>query len=205
MALEAVREGTPVMRALGLEFENDRASLATDTEYMLGPYILIAPVLNEDGEVDLYLPPANWYNHWTGERIAGPVSRREKFSLETLPIYIRDTAIIPTCDDRVTVSEIWDPIYLNIYPAAHGAVEIPEEGNSTNTRVMISKKENSGTVHGFGPERTWKIFFYDSNRPAGIKIESSAVTEWRYNQTNRTLEVEIGQCNEWQIVLILSR
>ncbi len=40
-----------MMRPMALEFPDDPAVAYLDRQYMLGPDILVAPVMSEDGEV----------------------------------------------------------------------------------------------------------------------------------------------------------
>lgn len=53
---QAASHGTPVMRAMMLEFPEDPACDYLDRQYMLGDDLLVAPVFSEEGDVDFYLP-----------------------------------------------------------------------------------------------------------------------------------------------------
>ena len=66
-AVEAHETGTPVMRAMHLEFPNDPACDTLDRQYMLGDALLVAPVFSFDGMVDYYVPAGQWTNLLTGE------------------------------------------------------------------------------------------------------------------------------------------
>ena len=44
------------MRPMFLEFPGDLNTYGLDTQYMLGPNLLVAPVFTEDGEVTFYVP-----------------------------------------------------------------------------------------------------------------------------------------------------
>ena len=59
-AVEASRAGTPVMRAMMLEFPGDEACAYLDRQYMLGPALLVAPVFDDEGDVSYYLPDGRW-------------------------------------------------------------------------------------------------------------------------------------------------
>lgn len=64
-----LRSGEPLMRPLFYDFYSDNATLTLDTEYMVGPAILVAqPVLPEIATMVLYLPPAAgvWYEFFGG-------------------------------------------------------------------------------------------------------------------------------------------
>ncbi|WP_369681874.1 hypothetical protein [Alicyclobacillus macrosporangiidus] len=54
-----------------LEFKDDIACRYIDLQYMLGRELLVAPVFNADGEVNVYLPRAQWFNWWNGEVTEG--------------------------------------------------------------------------------------------------------------------------------------
>jgi alpha-D-xyloside xylohydrolase len=78
VALEAHREGVPVMRAMLLEFPGDPACETLDRQYLLGGSLLVAPVFSEDGIVDYYLPAGRWTNLLTGKVQEGPGWCREQ-------------------------------------------------------------------------------------------------------------------------------
>ena len=55
-AFEAGLKGLPVIRALPLAFPDDPNVFDKDFEYMLGPWLLVAPVLEAGGKHEVYLP-----------------------------------------------------------------------------------------------------------------------------------------------------
>ena len=57
---EAESSGLPVMRPMVLEFQDDPVCAFLDRQYMLGEKILAAPVFNEDGWTEFYLPAGTW-------------------------------------------------------------------------------------------------------------------------------------------------
>lgn len=89
-AKEASRTGMPVMRAMPLAFPEERAAWGFDTQYMLGPALLAAPVLREGGQSRIYLPAGGWYDLWSGERLEGPRLVEQIMPLERIPIYGRE-------------------------------------------------------------------------------------------------------------------
>ena len=70
-AEEAHTDGTPMMRPMVLEFPSDPGVAYLDRQYMLGPDLLVAPVMSKDGEVRYYLPEGTWTHVLTGEQVAG--------------------------------------------------------------------------------------------------------------------------------------
>jgi alpha-D-xyloside xylohydrolase len=93
-AKEAASAGTPMMRAMLLEFPNDRNCQSLDQQYMLGPDLLVAPVFNAAGNVEFYLPEGEWTNFFTGEKITGGRWVNETHGFDSLPLYVRPGAEI---------------------------------------------------------------------------------------------------------------
>lgn len=60
------------MRPLWFEFPKDSAHFATEDQFMLGPALLVAPVLTEAAtERAVYLPTASaWYDAASGELLS---------------------------------------------------------------------------------------------------------------------------------------
>ena len=70
---ENAREGVPVMRPLFLHFEEDPLAWSLEDEYLLGPDLLAAPVLEEGAaRRRLHLPPGAWIHLWSGSRLEAP-------------------------------------------------------------------------------------------------------------------------------------
>jgi alpha-glucosidase (family GH31 glycosyl hydrolase) len=63
------RSGLPIMRHLALAYPGDRRAVAREDEFMFGPDLLAAPVL-EQGAVRrrLYLPRGRWIDLWRSAR-----------------------------------------------------------------------------------------------------------------------------------------
>lgn len=59
IANDVSKRGIPAMRAMMLEFQDDLACNYLDKQYMLGDSILVAPIFNEEGEANYYLPEGN--------------------------------------------------------------------------------------------------------------------------------------------------
>jgi alpha-D-xyloside xylohydrolase len=92
---EAHEDGIPVMRPMALAFPRDPGVAHLDRQYLLGSDLLVAPVFSADGEVEFYLPGGGWSDFWTGERTVGGTWRRERHGFRTLPLYVRDGAVLP--------------------------------------------------------------------------------------------------------------
>lgn len=62
---------------------------------MFGPNILVAPVFNNAGDADVYLPTAGWTSLLTGERYEERGWFRQQYAIDDLPLLVPDGAVIP--------------------------------------------------------------------------------------------------------------
>jgi len=95
LAEEAAETGMPVVRPLALEYPDDPVAATVDYEYLLGPDLLVVPLMNAEGRALVYLPEGEWRDWWTGDVRSGPVHFRLDVPIERLPLYARASAVIP--------------------------------------------------------------------------------------------------------------
>ena len=93
-ACEAAQRGLPVMRAMMLEFPDDRSCDPLDRQYMFGDGLMVAPVLDESGDVEFYLPEGRWTHLLSNEVVEGGRWRRETHGFMSLPLYVRPNSLI---------------------------------------------------------------------------------------------------------------
>ncbi len=119
VAAEAHRTGVPMMRPMVLEYPHDPGCRTLDRQYMLGPDLLVAPVFTEDGEVEVYLPEGTWTHLLTGDRVTGPAWRTERHGYDSLPLYVREGAVLPLAADDSRPDGDWlDAPTLLVHPPA---------------------------------------------------------------------------------------
>ncbi|VFV32862.1 maltase-intestinal-like [Lynx pardinus] len=90
-------EGSTVVRPLLHEFTNDRVTWDIDRQFMLGPAILISPVLESNTfEIQAYFPRARWYDYSTesGNASTGYWKTLEA-PLDHINLHIRGGYILP--------------------------------------------------------------------------------------------------------------
>jgi len=164
-AAEAHATGVPVMRPMLLEFPEDPACRTLDRQYMLGPDLLVAPVLTFGGEVEVYLPAGDWTHLLSGETVTGPCWRRETHALDSLPLYVRPGAVLPLGADDSRPDGDWpDGLTLLVAPGGAGTVRVtvPDHGGATaavyevtrtpeGPRAIVSGTELPYTVRVLGP------------------------------------------------------
>ncbi len=93
----AAEQGLPLMRPLFLEFPQDAGCGDVGDQFMFGPDLLVAPVLEEGARYrEVYLPAgATWHDVWTGEVERGGHWTIATAPLARIPLYLRDNAQLP--------------------------------------------------------------------------------------------------------------
>jgi alpha-glucosidase len=117
------RTGVPLFRPLLLNYQDDANTYNLDDEFMIGDDLLVAPIVRPDVTSRLvYLPKGVWYDYWTNKKYSGGTMVRADAPLETVPMFVRGGAIIPTGPAMNYVGEKRvDPITFAIYPDEKGA------------------------------------------------------------------------------------
>jgi alpha-D-xyloside xylohydrolase len=106
-ALVAAKHGTPMMRAMFLEFPDDLNAYTLEHQYTLGANLLVAPVLSEDGKVAFYVPEdsttggdsdgdgkwVSWFDH--SKKYTGGKWYTETYDISSLPLLVRPGTITP--------------------------------------------------------------------------------------------------------------
>ncbi|AJQ26356.1 TIM-barrel domain-containing protein [Pelosinus fermentans] len=105
---EACGEGTPIIRPLFLEFPEDERCLTDENfTFMFGSSILVANVFDKGAVTrKLYLPTgSSWYYWETMEKFDGGQEIEIPVALASIPMFLRDTAIVPMTDDIFNITQ----------------------------------------------------------------------------------------------------
>ncbi|TVY63980.1 Alpha-xylosidase [Fusarium oxysporum f. sp. cubense] len=100
-AINCCEEGLPMLRAMAIEFPEDRTCATLDEQYMFGESLLVAPIFNDQGTVEYYLPKGTWTGLLDGKARVGPGWIKETFDNFHLPLLVREGhAILIGTGDR---------------------------------------------------------------------------------------------------------
>lgn len=142
------RTGVPTMRSMVLEFTEDRTCHYTDRQYMLGDSFLTAPVFNEEGMADYYLPEGRWTDFFTGEVKTGGRWIKEKHGYLSVPLLVKENSIVAlgSRDDRPDY-DYGDGVELRIYELADDArVTDVVFGMDNTEEVKVSAERQGNTI-----------------------------------------------------------
>lgn len=159
LADEAARTGAPILRPLVWHFPDDPETYDLGDQAMLGPSILVAPVVAEGAAArSVYLPAGRWYELHSGAFHDGPATIAAGAPLPALPVFVRAGAIIPTTDA------------IEIYPGASSTFTLHEDAGRTTIeladepdglRVEVGPAPRTVRIHGVAAAPS--IGTYDAN------------------------------------------
>ena len=94
---------TPIIKPTFYEFDEQKA-YKQDLEFMLGEYMLVANVVEKGAEKrKIYLPgDISWYDYNTNKLYQGGEKIAVDVTLETIPLFIKEGAIIPIQDQEIS-------------------------------------------------------------------------------------------------------
>jgi len=172
-AFEAGLKGLPVIRALPFVFPDDPNVHDKDFDYMFGPWLLVAPVIEPGGKREVYLPEGAWFDYWTGEELEGPKNLCLHVPLDVLPLYVRAGAIIPRMQRASRIpEERVDPLILEVWPHGSSTYHLYEDDGVTEFRCDQGKDEIAFDWSGPLPRRAI-LHFKGINKPKKITITTS--------------------------------
>jgi alpha-D-xyloside xylohydrolase len=85
------------MRPLFVDFPSDPACYQVEDEYMFGPDLLVAPILDADIRMRNVYLPANcvWKDAWTGQAHTGGQWLSVEAPLDQIPLFLRGDSNLP--------------------------------------------------------------------------------------------------------------
>lgn len=135
-----------MMRALNMDFADDKKCWNINNEYMFGPSFLVCPVTSplytqqstNETTVDfkviksqkVYLPLGNnWFDFWTNEKLKGGQQIEKETPIDIMPLFVKGGSIIPLGPTVQYATEKTDPVEIRIYPGANASFDLYEDEN----------------------------------------------------------------------------
>ena len=159
VADEARTDGLPMLRHLMLEFPDDRSALHVDTQYMLGDALLVVPVLDPDGDVDVYVPEGTWTSLLDGSTVTGPRWVRQRHATDSLPVLVRPGTVLPLGADVTRPDYDWaHGVTLAAYGLADGDEREVVVPSSSGGATTFTVRRDGDRLRASGPaEFPWRL------------------------------------------------
>jgi alpha-D-xyloside xylohydrolase len=97
-AAEITFRGSTVMRPLVMDFPGDEQALAQKYEFMFGPSLLVAPVVQPEAtQWPVYAPstPGGWFDWWTENKVSGGRISAADAPLAKIPLLVKAGSLVP--------------------------------------------------------------------------------------------------------------
>jgi alpha-glucosidase len=172
LAWDAVKTGIPPIRPIFWDEPQNKSLWDVEDEFLVGPSLLIAPVLQEKAQTRLInFPSGCWYSLWDDQEYGGFTQFEMPVILETMPIFIKAGTLLPMEENN--------EISFHIYPA--------RDGISTNT-LYFDRGE------GYGPGRVDTFQF--NNSPNSIEISWNKEGEYLFPYPTIQMQVHGRKISE---------
>lgn len=202
---EAYETGTPVVRAMLLEFPEDQACFGKSTQYqfMSGEWLLVAPVFKSAVDRDsIYFPSGKWIDYWNGTVYEGPQTLNNyPADLTKCPVFVKAGAIIPMYPEMLYDNQYpKDPVTYDIYPHGYSSFEMYEDDGisrqhregafaktliesegpvfGNNGDVTITVGESTGEYEGKPVTRSNLFEVHFHLKPGGVLLNDEPLTEY---------------------------
>lgn len=124
--------GLPMMRPLWCYWPDDDTAVKTDSQYMLGESLMVAPVTTKGAEEwEVYLPRGVWYDYWTGKQYAGGKNIMVSAPLDTIPLFVKAGGILPKAPVvqyvDTAAKDDFDPISIEVYAGSDNSYTLYED------------------------------------------------------------------------------
>lgn len=213
-ARAAYDTGTPMMRPLVLDWPDDPAVRDLADQFLYGPALMAAPML-EDGATSrtVHLPAGTWYDWFAGTRLDGGKEIVQSVPLDQFAMFVRAPAIIPMGPEVMRTDERpLDEVTLRAYlpaDAAKAEGELYEDDGLTlayqqnacaRTRFTLERAAGKltltigaaqGTFEGMVKSRAWILELHDADKPAKVTA-AGADAPFEYDAKARVLTVKLG-------------
>jgi len=220
--------GDTVMRALAWEFPNDPSLANADRQFLLGPSILVTPVLEQGAtSVDGVFPGIGkgtiWYDWYTQSAVKASAGENVTIPapLGHIPVYVRGGSILPLQEPGMTTYESrqnpWGLLVaLDTQGSASGSLYI-DDGESLvqNATLYVEFSATAGSLYATAtgtynasqPLANVTVLGV-SAAPKNLTLNGASVSSgWTFNSSSGTLAVtglssstsEGAWANDWTL------
>jgi alpha-glucosidase (family GH31 glycosyl hydrolase) len=215
LAQEANTTGVPVTRPTYLEYPDEAQAYATaDSEYFYGSDMLVAPVTTPGttATTSVWFPPGTtWTDYFTGQTYAGGTTQTITSGLDTMPVFVKAGAVIPTRTSDVTSNDKapLTKVTLTVAVGASGTTSLYEDNGTTTkagqgattkiryqetgSRRTVTISPTAGAFPGEVQNRQWTIKLLNATAPGTVTADNVRLPrdDYHFDSATRTLSVTL--------------
>jgi alpha-D-xyloside xylohydrolase len=186
LAWSVTNSNSTMMRPLVFDFAADPDALDIPDQFMFGPNVMVAPVTRKGADVrTVYLPgDKDWYDFWTGKRMAAKHTIAATAPIATLPLFVRAGTILPMGPVvQYAEAQTNAPLELRVYRGADGHFTLYDDsgngwGYERGERAIVDIAwddasqtltfgPRQGKFPGMKPTREFHVVWVGENAGAG--------------------------------------
>ncbi len=199
-----------IMRALIMDFPNDKNVLNIGDQFMFGPSLLINPVTEfKARKRKIYLPSKNgWYDFHTGKFYEGGQTIIADAPYTDIPIFVKEGSIIPFGPDiQYSDEKPADPIRVYVYTGKNATFTFYEDENvnynyekgfystiefnyDEETKTLTIEKRK-GKFPGMLKTRTFEIVYVNKQKSEIIDFQKEP--DYRIKYDGNKLVIKLTQ------------
>ena len=209
-----------MMRALVMDFPEDKQVLNINDQYMFGKSLLVCPVTSpmysSEGKEDfgsvrsreLYLPKgADWYDFRTGEKYTGGQTVNKETPIDIIPLFVKGGSILPVGPDvQYATEKTWDNLEIRVYGGANGSFILYEDENDNynyekgaysiitftwnDSKKTLTINDRKGSFPGMLSERKFNILCVTKNKGTGAAVVEKSDKEIIYKGKKITVKFQ---------------
>lgn len=208
LAGDAYHKNYTIMRALIMDFPDDKNVRNIGDQYMFGPAIMVCPVYSyKTTKRDVYLPAGTgWYDFYTGKYYEGGKHIEADAPYERMPVFIKAGSIIPVGPviEYATEATSTD-LTLYVYEGRNGQFSLYEDENINynyekgafaNTSFIYNDAEKtvtitnrSGSFDGITSERKIGVILFGKAKSQNLNLNAAPIKQIYYTGVSTTIEL----------------
>ena len=218
--------GIAFLHPLYYDWPDSREAYDFKGQYMFGDQVMVAPIttpVNAESQLarqDIWIPPGEWIDWATGERLTGPRTVTRNYSISQVPVFVKSGTILPMAPPSLhTLKQVKDLI-VTVFPMndkAQSSYSVYEDDSSSEaykhgacawTDLRVSRSGQGLTVEvapirghfpGLPVERSYEIRLPDDVPPQQVLVNGQPLfrrkTEgrsyWSYDGNTMTTRIVI--------------
>jgi len=191
------------LRPLYYDWPEANEAYTSKNEYLFGDQMLVNPVVTPSDKQSglatekVWLPKGEWIEWPSGKHFSGPISVDRSFSIDQIPVYVKEGSIVPMQPEmNYTGEKPVDPLIVNVWPLApgqstsyslyedNGIAEQYQHGVYTHTPIKATQTGDTlrveigpvvGSFTGMLKSRGYKLQLPADWPPASVTIDGRAV------------------------------
>ena len=179
LAWQNATTGSPLMRPLFYEYQDDTTARNIENEYLWGDNLLVAPVIQKGlTSRSIYFPEGSWYDFQTGMEYTGNTRTDFPLNIENIPVFAKAGSFIPMTKPVTSI---------DYYKADNYTVRYYPFGKST----FVQYEDNGLDSKSLSEGRYELITYEGSAETDKTKVSISKTGTWPGMPVSRSMQLEV--------------